>query len=439
MRNLLDEQKEKRLKGELSSENLTDLQTLLEKYITLSEKDSLPLEEYPVEHGTRIELLNLNPVLDDLLNKFDDLAKYLREVVPLRFDKKFKWSELIENKISSTCLDHNAVFELINLKLQVGSQIETLYRPYKDSDFNYNKPRDPEFVEIRDGNVFLGVAWGCLNSYDEATKGKQIRIANKELRGFLLKKQGFSIGKRENFAKYFGTSNAHFDRYSGEIIVVNENILPNASRNDLEVSELRNKFFFQIQTKVAPYFISISDKYQENEKAKEVLREKGNTLKEILVRFNPNEDNYNNLLPLMNSISSVINDVEKKVKKLPTDDDKKEAHNLLDSAKKLDREIKIRFQNIVDKKKKNKSSPKLTNSADNRTDIAKSLTNYVAEESIPKFENLIDVVEYLDIEYSDKMRELIYLINENFVAAISENKAHYYTLLNDLKNDFENL
>ena len=42
----------------------------------------------------------------------------------------------------------------------------------------------------------FGVAWGCLNS-------QRKKVENKALRGFILKKQGFSIGKRETMVKYF--------------------------------------------------------------------------------------------------------------------------------------------------------------------------------------------------------------------------------------------
>ncbi len=33
---------------------------------------------------------------------------------------------------------------------------------------------------------------------------------------------------------YFGNSNTYYHRYTGEVIIINEGILPNAARNDLE-------------------------------------------------------------------------------------------------------------------------------------------------------------------------------------------------------------
>lgn len=55
MKEVLNEQKIKRLNNELSGDELIDLQTLLEKYITLEE---LEHSEFPVQ-GTRVEMHNI--------------------------------------------------------------------------------------------------------------------------------------------------------------------------------------------------------------------------------------------------------------------------------------------------------------------------------------------------------------------------------------------
>lgn len=441
MRTLLDEQKEQRLNGEIKSEDLTDLQTLLQTYITLPDESNVSEDEYPISNsGTRIELVGLNPILDDLLNKFDDLASYLRDVVPLRFDKeKFEWAELIENKIKQDSKIHNANFELINLKLQVGSQSKWLYRPYTNELFSNNKSFQPDFFEIKSGNTFLGIAWGCLNSTRDRikitdTKNNSTTKEN-SLRGFLIKKQGFSIGKREALAKYFGSSNTFFDRYTGEIIILNNEILPNASRNDLESSSLKKDLLLQIQTKVAPSFIAIANKFQEEDKAREVLLEKGNSLKKVLAEYNPNEDNYNVYLEQIRTIDDVISALKKKKSKF-SELHKKDANIVMDSAEKLKREISIKFQDLYSKKKKthsNKTSQKGTT-----IEIAENLDKYTAEEVSTKYDSLLHLIDNLGIEYSDEMEYLIRLIDEKFVQGLATSNSNYHQLLNELKNDFEN-
>lgn len=98
-----------------------------------------------------------------MLNNPNELYNYLQDVVPLHFNKeKFKWA--LEKKIQDVCKRHNAKFEVVNLKLQVGTKIENLYRPYTDDVFTNNTPLEPHFEEISDKGVFLGIAWGWMNS-----------------------------------------------------------------------------------------------------------------------------------------------------------------------------------------------------------------------------------------------------------------------------------
>jgi len=435
MRLLLKDQKEKRFNKEITSEDLTDLQTLLETYIELPEEGVVDEDEYPVENGTRVEIVGLNPVLDDVLKDFKDLASYLQAVVPLHFDKdNFKWGKEIENKINKICKNNEAKFEFVNLKLQVGSQSKYLYRPYTDSEFNYYEPRRPKFITIEDEDNFYGVAWGCLNTYDRSETRKQVRILNGNLRGFLLRKQGFAIGKREDLAKYFGKSKTHFDRYTGEIIVINQKILPNASRNDLEISTHRTKLIGLIQKEVATQYVSISNNYQEEEKAKEVLRIQGNASKKVLAEFNPNEDNYKIYLKQLGEIDDVINSLRKKIDKL-SNPYKKEADRVLRSSEKLKRQILLNFEKLTSAKKKRK--PKQTNK-DVKSDIAGTLENYVAEDTTLKFENLLDLVDSLDIEYNEDMKAMLIIIDESLVQALAKSKNEHYQILNQLKENYEN-
>ncbi|MGI8641910.1 MAG: ATP-binding protein [Pyrinomonadaceae bacterium] len=430
MRNLLLNQKEKRLKNEITSDELIDLQTLLESYIELSDKNSLPASEYPVEKGTRVELIGLDPILDDLLKKFDDLASYLRDVVPLHFNKeKFKWAKTIENKISEICNENEAHFELVNLQLQVGSRIEKLYRPYEDSDFSDDAPREPEFKEIRKDKTFLGVAWGCLNS-------TRNRIANKELRGFLLKKQGFSIGKRENLAPFFGRSNTHFDRYIGEVVVVHPEILPNAARNDLEFSNLRTVFVAQLKEVVAQFYNRLSNNFQETTLALKIIEENGNKLKKSLTKFNPNEDNPDTLIDLIADLGEIQSNIKKKIKKISGDKVDK-AKKDVETAEELEQSVKSRLAELIRKTKKRQQQRQ--NGSASKVQIAKRLSQYTADEITTKFDTLSELFDFLEIDLSEEMEEIISLIDEKFVQALSTSKADYYRLLNELKNDIYNL
>lgn len=436
MKDLLETEKEKRLNGEIGSDDMTDLQTLLQTHIEIPEENTVSEDEYPIQgSGTRVELVGLDRELDDFLNKYDALSDYLQNVVPLKFDRNnFKWAELIENKIRQVCETHNAVFELINLKLQVGSKLENLYRPYKDSEFNFNTPQEPIFKEIEANGDFFGIAWGCLNSYDNSPGKRVTRIANKNLRGFLLKKQGFSIGTRDDIAPYFSQSNTHFDRFTGEIIIVNRQLLPNAARNNFEASSLRSILFKQIKLDVAPYYNGKGDKYQEEQKAKDELLISGNQLKRILAETNPNEDNPNTLLRQIGDLDKIKSSLEKRLKKY-SEEDKKEVNNIIQASEKLRRETLLRFDQLTSKKKSRKFSTPLK---DTKTEIADSVKNYTADEVTIKFETLLDLTNHLEIDYNDEMKQLLELIDAKFIQSMATTKTNYFQLLLDLKNDFEN-
>ncbi|MBO0937640.1 ATP-binding protein [Fibrella sp. HMF5335] len=432
MRSTLNVQRDKRLNGEIDGDQLTDLQTLLENNITLQDEYSLMENEYPVLHGTRVELVGLDPILDDSLNNFDLLSNYLRDVVPLRFDRdQFTWGGLIEDTINESCDNNGAHFELVNLKLGVSGRSADLFRPYLNSDFSNSAPQKPFFKSIKKGGILLGVAWGCLNSTKE-------RISKKELRGFLLKKQGFSVGKRESLARLFGSSNTHFDRYIGEIIVVSPDILPNAARNGLEVSALKTWFDEQLAKEVAPFFNGKSTAFQEKKKAEELLDELGGQLKDILVRFSPNEDNPDTLINLIAEINSTVNI------KLKTDKNGKiirverntDFQNLLNVSKKLEKDIRFRLEQLFNNKQHVKKPHQ--QKSQNQASVAEDLNQYTASETLKKFKSLTDVLDDVGIEYSDVIGKILFLINEKFVS-LADNKSQQYRLLNELKEEIESL
>jgi hypothetical protein len=429
MKTILQEERTQRLNKEISGDDITDLQTLLENHITLTNDGDLTVDEYPVEHGTQVELDYLDPVLADLLNNFDDLSNYLRDVVPLHFDEThFRWAKTIENIIVETCNRHDAHFDVINLKLEAQNQSAQLFRPYKDSDFHNSTPLEPVFKEIKKDRSLIGISWACLNS-------TRSRISNKELRGFLLKKQGFSIGKRENLAKYFGTSNTHFDRYIGEIIVISPNLLPNAARNSLEASSLQKWFMTEVVDEIATFYNKISDKFQNEHRAAEVLEDNGNKLKKIYAEYNENEENPDALIKTIAELLEIKRKVGTQTNKVRRGQ-KKEVTDLLHDIDEFETTVKNRVDFLITKN--SKKPGKKNKTVKTKVSIGKNLAGYDATKAITKFDNLLEFLDAVEIEYSDELKELFVLIDEKFIQSLASNKEEYYKLLDDLMNEFEN-
>ncbi len=440
MRELLEQQKINRLNDKINSDQLVDLQSLLESFVKLANEGELPLAEYPIEDsGTRVELVGLNPILDDLLNNYDELSNYLQDVVPLKFNKeKFKWAELIEERLIEIAEKHKEKVDLINLKLQVGTRSEDLFRPYLDAAFSDNSPLEPDFVEIRSGNVFFGIAWGCHNSTNDRINDSLIKIGKdyRGLRGFQLKKQGFSINDRTFLSKYFGASNTYYHRYTGEIVIVNKSILPNASRNDFETSELKKVLFLQIQNKVAPYYTKLASNRQDKNRALLELHNWTNEFKKTLSEYNPYDDNYNNYIQQIGILNEVITKIEKKLKKLP-DERKKEAELIIGQAKKLKVEITDKFDIL---KKKGSDKQKINPTESTKTEIAKNISTIskTISKSPKSFDSLLDLINELGIDLNPSQKKLMDLIDEKYIKGIAKTKAEYYQFINDLKEDFEN-
>ncbi|MCK5058223.1 MAG: ATP-binding protein [Candidatus Aminicenantes bacterium] len=427
MRELLENQKELRLNGNISSEELIDLQTLLEKYIDLSEEDTISAEEFPGT-GTRVELVGLDPHFYEDLTDFDKVAGYIKDVVPLHFDKdKFTYGEEIENKITEICKKSNASFELVNVELQVNNIRERLFKPYFDSDFHNDNPQEPKFKELKYGDKLLGVAWGCLNS----TRNK---ISKSTKRGFLIKKQGFAIGRRENVVQYF-KSRTHFDRYIGEIIVVSQELLPNSSRDDFELSSLRT-IFREILADVARKLNEESNTFQDRTKALEQIGEFKAEIKEINALYNRYEKNPDDLVDHIVNLNEILKKVESIIKRnVLKGNEHEDAKNLEKSLKELIKEIQGTINSLT-KPKEKQGRKKIS---DKQTKIAEDLAAVsIAEAKIKKHESLIEVLNDLDIEPTEELVKVLNLVDEKFIQGYASSKSEYYKLLRELKEEVIN-
>ncbi len=430
MRAILDLQKEKRLNGETNPDELIDLQTLLEQYITLSENNTLKNDEFP-DKGTRVELSGLEMEFYTALSDFEDVAEYLRNVIPLHFDKdNFSYAEEVENEISKICSEHNQKFEIIHLNLLINSRREKLYRPYKDIEFYSKdkvKPLPPVFYPIENGE-FFGVAWGCLNSLRK-------KVENRALRGFILKKQGFSVGKRESMVKYFQRGSTFFDRYSGEIIIVNPNLIPNASRTELEYSPLRS-IFYEHLVEVTEKLDEYGHRYQEYTKGDDELSKLNDIIKEELGSYNENEGSPEILVSKIIKVKEVINDLQGRIERKGfRADTLVMAKSLMDRTKELEIVFQERLRTLTEDKNKKKQVKKQS-----ALQIAKKLSQLkitqLAENK--KYESLQELLKDLEFNIDVELEEVIYLIDEKFIQKVATNRDEYYSLLNELKDEILN-
>ena len=429
MKLILDDQKDKRLKGEIQSEDLIDLQSILEDCITLTNDGELDSVLYPTK-GTRVELSKIEPEFYTALSNFDEVSDYLRNVIPLKFnEKEFIYAKQIEDEITRICTEKSQKFEIVNLTLQVNSKIEELFRPYRNIDFSKDSPPlKPIFHNIESDGVFFGVAWGCLNSLRK-------KLDNKNLRGFILKKQGFSVGNRESLIKFFPRGNTFFDRYSGEIIIVNPKLLPNASRNDIEYSPLRS-IFYETLTDVADKYDDEGHNYQEISKADEDLADLHTKVKEQLGSYNEFEEDTEVLVSRIVILKNVYDRLNNRIlRKGFSEESEIKAKALLEQVHQFENTIQQRIKVLTDSKKK-----KQEEGFSSKNDLAKNVAKIKVDKitAVKNYENLYELLNDLEFKIDEEFKEAIFSIDELFVQRAAKTKAEYYDLLNILKERIQN-
>lgn len=423
MKIALSDQRTLRLKGEIDGDSVMDLQTLLESYVDITEDGDMSDAMFP-NKGTRVELSGVSPYFFSEISNIDITAKYLQDVLPLRFNHGvFKYAEQIENQICDACERNSSYFEQIDVTLQINSYKRELYKPYSNSDFHNDKAENVYILEIKDHDTFYGVIWGCLNS-------ERRKIKNSELRGFLIRKQGFAIGSRAAVVKHFPRGNTFFDRYIGEIIITNPNLLPNASRNDIEYSYMRERFFnalLDCTVKMDNY----ANTFQENCKADAVLDELIESVRTINNSVNTKLQNSDDLLVLYTELTTYKTKLEDRIKSKRIRDER------MVEAKQLNREV-LRLMEYIQERltiniNKNSESISIKKSRKRNPDFSKFDKAEIV--NTPKYESLISMINDIELSCEGKVHYLLEIIDERFIQGLAKNKNEYYSFLYNLRNE----
>ena len=229
------------------------LERLLEESVFM---ESLGEEQFRLT-GTTVILGGLQSGSYSHMNDWDHVVDYLRNVVPLPFNPDFRYGSSIEERFAQRD------YRVVPITLRLGNRQEKLFRPYTDGLFKHGGRHEPKLFDIKGSrNRELGFAWVCVNDARETIK-------DVKLRGLLLKKFGFSISDRQYLEPYFGRP-TYSRRITGEVIVTDERLIPNAARNDFENNSARQDFMMQLP-KLTREIDRWADNIQETEKAREVL------------------------------------------------------------------------------------------------------------------------------------------------------------------------
>ena len=387
------------------------LEKLLEStiYVDIDQANTL------TRPGTRAIMSELLDEVYEELNDWDRVENYLRDVVPLPFAEGFKHSTEIESKLEQ------ADYKIVPLTLQIGNNRENITRPYYNKMFEHGGKHAPMFFDIADGKQHFGFAWVCLNDARKV-------LRDVKLRGLLIKKKGFSISGRYFLEPYF-TRPIFNRRITGEVIIQNIDLIPNAARSDFEHNSTRQSFLLALP-KFTKKLSDWADGIQKEDKAREILgdvlirlREINSELphikrdRELLLKRNVQLHYCEyDLRTHSNTLKRIENDPYEEAKALL-----KECQDFVKSA-------------LIERRQDQEMmEEKIIRSIQRETDKPTDTEKDRAEDA-PK--NLIDVIEDSGLSISTEMTALLVYLDDNFLHP-SMKEEEYKGMLNQLSEYLE--
>lgn len=191
------------------------------------------------EHYFEVVLMGVEEGHDNLVD-FENIKDYLAQVVPVPFD----YTNLtILDKINAKLKELGKEPEEFNIYLNH----EPIYKPYKRtvsiSEKQKDTIKDIEFFESyhNDGSLsFLG--WYSIRG------NLSFMIKEDNINGLRVRKKNILIGDNRTLDTFFGrNTDQRFNRYfAGEIYVFDDDLLPNARRDDFE----KNAAYFRFKREV---------------------------------------------------------------------------------------------------------------------------------------------------------------------------------------------
>jgi molecular chaperone HtpG len=246
------------MKAQLKAErDAQSLPTSLTKLLTKNTHFRREAEQVD-RHYTIVQLEELSRVHIDQLADHERLRTYMLHNLPIDFADDF----LYKDRINSQLENHVPGYNAIRVKLVTDfAPPEIIVRP------KIPNLREPIMDTIRnaDGKK-IAYYWACVHS-----KGGELPDEFAEYRGLVYKVKGFTIGNRSRLRSYFTTAKGTlYDWCTGEVYIVDENVVPNAARNDFEPSPEK----VQLET-------AVGDAMSEINKAAAKFQEQNNADKEF--------------------------------------------------------------------------------------------------------------------------------------------------------------
>lgn len=209
----------------------TSLVKLLSEHTYIKREAS----DFPVDrHFTQIELQDISDTHIKQLSNRAELRLYLLQNLPIDFSDEFDYKEVISEKLYSHIPGYNAV----KITLQSDGLEDEVVA--KDAIPDLQLPSF-DYICTTSGQQ-VAYYWACLNK--ERGRIQPLSKYNTSSQfpsyaGFVYKVKGFTIGGRHKLQETFQRKPQLYPWYTGEIYVLDPNVIPNAERDDFETNQAK--------------------------------------------------------------------------------------------------------------------------------------------------------------------------------------------------------
>jgi molecular chaperone HtpG len=206
----------------------------------------------PESHYTLVELRDIKESCSQLLDS-SNLQEYIGDIGPVDFSPEFKFGAEISHKLNENVPDYSP--KTVYLSVPSGERVR-IYKPYTDQ----MTLAEPGFIEIHDQahEKLMAYCWYATKGMQMLGKikpaGKLFTVdgttqeAKRRFAGLCYKLFGFSIGDRSLPQRtLWTTALPRALWYTGEIHIVDKNIIPTTDRSHFVENEQRDQLFASAQ------------------------------------------------------------------------------------------------------------------------------------------------------------------------------------------------
>jgi hypothetical protein len=226
----------------------TPLVDLLSAYTQIG-RNPLPSTVSADRHFTIVELQDISDVHIRELSNRANMKRYLLENLPIDFADGFEYRTLINERLGANVPGYNA----IRIKLESdGLPDEIVAKPAVQN----LQPPTFGYIITSSGKQ-VAYYWACLNKergrIDERPRDRDKDTTAEErtsYEGFVYKMKGFTVGDRQKLRTMFERKPQLYPWYTGEIYVIDTDVVPNAERDDFETNPAKRMLTLAVRDKL---------------------------------------------------------------------------------------------------------------------------------------------------------------------------------------------